>query len=175
MGKAPMPPAKKPKTTAADRVKARYNADFEELAPGIVNRAMFGRKYGDGFGIPPGKRAEVADAMVARNKRDTSLVDDYGQDAYKAKSFMSERPPAKMKNGGKVEGSAKDMREDKAMAKKAGVSMAKWEKSAADKKHDAPKKMAGGGMCGPKKMVTGGTVARGMGAAKRGGAFGKNG
>jgi hypothetical protein len=85
------------------------------------------------------------------------------------------RSTREMKKGGKVEGSAKDMREDKAMAKKSGMSMAKWEKSAADKKHDAPKKMAGGGMCGTKKMVTGGTVARGMGAAKRGGAFGKNG
>ena len=85
------------------------------------------------------------------------------------------RSTREMKKGGMVEGSAKDMREDKAMAKKSGMSMAKWEKSAADKKHDAPKKMAGGGMCSPKKMVTGGTVARGMGAAKRGGAFGKNG
>ena len=64
------------------------------------------------------------------------------------------------KKGGMVEGSAKDMREDKAMAKKAGMSMAKWEKSSADKKHDAPK-----------KMVTGGKVARGMGAAKRGGCY----
>ena len=88
---------------------------------------------------------------------------------------VEDRSTREMKKGGKVEGSAKDMREDKAMAKKAGMSMAKWEKSAADKKHDAPKKMAGGGMCSPKKMVTGGTVARGMGAAKRGGAFGKNG
>jgi hypothetical protein len=88
---------------------------------------------------------------------------------------VEDRSTREMKKGGKVEGSAKDMREDKAMAKRAGMSMAKFEKSAADKKHDAPKKMAGGGMCGPKKMVTGGTVARGMGAAKRGGAFGKNG
>lgn len=40
------------------------------------------------------------------------------------------------KKGGMVEGSAKDMREDKAMAKKAGMSMKQWEKSAADKKHD---------------------------------------
>jgi len=43
------------------------------------------------------------------------------------------------------EGSAKDMREDKAMAKKRGMPMKMWEKSAADKKHDAPKKMAMGG------------------------------
>ena len=44
----------------------------------------------------------------------------------------------------KLEGSKKDMREDRAMAKKAGMSMDKWERSAADKKHDT-KKMARGG------------------------------
>jgi hypothetical protein len=63
--------------------------------------------------------------------------------------------PAK-KAGGVVkmkEGSAKDMREDKAMAKKRGMTMKDWEKSAADKKHDAPKKMAAGGAV--KKMATG--------------------
>lgn len=53
--------------------------------------------------------------------------------------------PPMFKKGGVVkkaapEGSAKDMREDKKFAKKAGMSMAKWEKSAADKKHDAGKK-----------------------------------
>lgn len=41
-------------------------------------------------------------------------------------------------------------------------------------KSGAGKKMAGGGMCGPKKMATGGVV-RGTGAAKRGTGFGKNG
>lgn len=62
----------------------------------------------------------------------------------------------KYAKGGKVEGSAKDMREDKAMAKKRGMTMKQWEKSAADVKHDAPKKMASGG------------VVRGTGAAIRG-------
>lgn len=68
----------------------------------------------------------------------------------------------KMAKGGKVskkEGTAKDMREDKAMAKKRGMSMKEWEKSAADKKHDAPKKMAKGGS------------VRGTGAAIRGTGF----
>lgn len=63
------------------------------------------------------------------------------------------------KKGGMVEGSAKDTREDKAMAKKRGMSMSQWEKSGADKKHDAPKKMA-----------TGGSV-RGTGCAIRGKGF----
>lgn len=37
----------------------------------------------------------------------------------------------------KFEGSAQDVREDKAQAKKAGMSMKDWENSPADKKHDA--------------------------------------
>lgn len=50
------------------------------------------------------------------------------------------------KKGGKVEGSAKDMAEDKAMAKKRGMSMKEWEKSDADKAHDkgCACKMCGG-------------------------------
>lgn len=59
------------------------------------------------------------------------------------------------RNGG--EGSAKDMAEDKKMAKARGMSMAQWERSAADKKHDAPKKMAKGG-----------SVTRGDGACMKG-------
>ncbi len=40
------------------------------------------------------------------------------------------------KKGGMVEGSAKDMREDKMLAKKHGMSMKEWEKSPEDKVHD---------------------------------------
>lgn len=83
----------------------------------------------------------------------------------KAESPAMERREKKMAKGGKVsskEGTAKDMREDKAMAKKRGMTMSQWEKSAADKKHDAPKKMAGGG------------VMRGAGAATRGKNFSRS-
>ena len=67
---------------------------------------------------------------------------------------------SKMASGGAVkEGSAKDMREDKAMAKKAGKSMKAWEASSADVAHDKPTKMAKGG------------VVRGGGAAIRGKKF----
>ena len=52
----------------------------------------------------------------------------------------------KRKAGGKVEGSAKDVREDKMLAKKHGMSMKEWEASPEDKKHDAPKKKSGGGL-----------------------------
>jgi hypothetical protein len=72
---------------------------------------------------------------------------------------------AQYKKGGMIkEGSAKDMSEDKMKAKKAGMSMSKWEKSSADKKHDAPKKMATGGVV---KKATGGSM-RGTGCAVRG-------
>jgi hypothetical protein len=51
------------------------------------------------------------------------------------------------KHGGKAEGSAKDMMEDKKMAAKAGMTMKEWEASHADKMHDMPsKKMSGGKM-----------------------------
>jgi hypothetical protein len=56
---------------------------------------------------------------------------------------------SKLKTGGVVkmkEGSTKDMREDKAMAKKSGMTMKQHEASAANKKHDAPKRMASGGV-----------------------------
>lgn len=74
---------------------------------------------------------------------------------------------AQYKKGGMMkEGSAKDTREDKAKAKKAGMSMAEWEKSPADVKHDTGMKKGGT----VKKMAMGGTV-RGAGAAIRGKRF----
>lgn len=83
---------------------------------------------------------------------------------------LNDRGMMEMKKGGVVkmkEGSAKDTREDKFKSKKAGMSMKKWEKSSADVKHDAPKKMAGGGVV---KKAGGGSM-RGTGAAVRGKGF----
>ena len=75
---------------------------------------------------------------------------------------------AQYKKGGMIkEGSAKDTREDKTKAKKAGMTMKKWESSAADVKHDAPKKMSTGGVV---KKASGGSM-RGTGAAVRGKGF----
>lgn len=79
----------------------------------------------------------------------------------------------KKAKGGMTEGSAKDTREDKAMAKKRGMSMAKWERSAADVEHDMPMKKRGGGIAQRGKGVAlrgGGIATRGMGIAlKKGG------
>lgn len=61
--------------------------------------------------------------------------------------------PAPLKKGGmakEFEGSAKDMAEDKKLAKKHGMSMKSWEKSKMDEKHDRQKSMKGlkrGGKC----------------------------
>ena len=41
------------------------------------------------------------------------------------------------------EGSAKDVKQDKKLAKKKGMTMKAWESSPADKKHDKQKSMAG--------------------------------
>lgn len=52
-----------------------------------------------------------------------------------------------MAKGKSWEGSAKDTAEDKKMAAKRGMSLSKWEKSAADKKHDRGMKKGGRVKC----------------------------
>lgn len=81
---------------------------------------------------------------------------------------------AKMAKGGKVEkfeGSAKDMEQDKKLAKKRGMSLKAWEKSSADEKHDTQRSMKGlkkGGKAemhdkGCKCMACGGKAKYAMG------------
>ena len=57
--------------------------------------------------------------------------------AYRAHE-RAEGEPANYAHGGRVEGSAKDVREDKALAKKAGMTMKEWEASPQDVRHDQP-------------------------------------
>jgi len=118
------------------------------------------RPEGTAAGMPGKKKPYVG----------TSLGDRLGAalGSYVGKQLLRSSPsdtlgisPAKYEKGGMIkEGSAKDMREDKAMAKKRGMTMKNWEKSDADKKHDAPKKMATGG-----SVRGGGCATRGKGFA----------
>ena len=72
-------------------------------------------------------------------------------------------PRPMMKKGGKVsemewEHSKKDLAQDKKLAKKHGMSMEAWEKSAADKKHDSQQSMKGLKKGGMSKMARGGGI-----------------
>jgi hypothetical protein len=78
-----------------------------------------------------------------------------------------------LKKGGRVEafeGTAKDMAQDKKLAKKRGMSLKAWEKSSADEKHDKQRNMKGlkkGGVtCGG--MAMGGYASGGMSTAQDG-------
>jgi hypothetical protein len=65
------------------------------------------------------------------------------------------------KSGGRVwEGSPKDEAEDKKLAKKHGMSMEKFERSAIDKKHDEQKSMEGLKSGGRAKRADGGRVGK---------------
>jgi hypothetical protein len=71
--------------------------------------------------------------------------------------------PGGMAKGGKVpekefEGSKMDMKQDKKLASKYGMSMKAYEKSAVDKKHDAQQSMKGLKKGGMTKMAAGGGV-----------------
>jgi hypothetical protein len=115
------------------RPKARY-MDPEEMK----NQDMLDRIAASGDGHKRGGKAGS----------DVQPVSTAGGDA-------GDRQPKK--KGGMVEGSAKDMAEDKAMAKKRGMSMKDWEKSVADKAHD---KACGGGTSGRMARKSGGKVGK---------------
>ncbi len=69
-----------------------------------------------------------------------------------------------MKKGGEFEGSAKDMAQDKKLAKKHGMSMKEWESSKMDTKHDKQESMKGlkkGGSTGVVKLARPGGYANG--------------
>ena len=77
----------------------------------------------------------------------------------------------KMAKGGKVknfEGSAKDMVQDRKLAKKYGMSKKAYEKSPIDAKHDKQQNMKGLKMGGKAKMAMGGYASGGMSTAQDG-------
>ena len=84
-------------------------------------------------------------------ERMQEIMDGVEHKKYQDMLDMAARVGDGQKNGGKIEGSAKDMMEDKKMAAKMGMTMKEWEASQADKMHDMPskgrtKKMDGGSM-----------------------------
>lgn len=87
------------------------------------------------------KRARLAETLKGLGKKDGgNVATDTIKDAKAHKSGCTCKACSggrmMRKTGGMVEGSAKDKAEDKALARKAGMSMKDWEKSAEDKKHD---------------------------------------
>ena len=76
------------------------------------------------------------------------MKDAINQHKKMAMSMPIPQPKGKttpFKKGGmaEFEGSAKDMAQDKKLAKKHGMSMKAWEKSSMDTKHDSQKSMKG--------------------------------
>jgi len=164
--KAPKAAAPKAKAKAK---KPKFSVDMAENA---INKAATKGQPMDSSPRPKPRPVDKTPTPVKLAKPGDITVSPLSSTKYGIKNYndnLSAAQAARAKNayktGGMIkEGSAKDMREDKAMAKKRGMSMKKWESSAADKKHDAPKKMATDGVV---KKATGGSM-RGTGAAIRG-------
>lgn len=101
------------------------------------------------------KNQEMLDRAAKYGQKSGGKVGSDNQPISTAGGDAGDRQPKK--KGGMVEGSAKDMAEDKAMAKKRGMSMKDWEKSDADKAHD---KACGGGTSGRMARKSGGKVGK---------------
>jgi hypothetical protein len=160
--------------------KGPYNPRFGSGKPGATG---FQGKYQTGVS-PRGARTSGGRGLGMISGQDPmfNAINGGGFGALEqindeAKRLYKTGGTVKMKAGGMTkEGSAKDMREDKAMAKKHGMTMKQHEASAADKKHDAPNKMAKGGKIkmvekGGKKVPS--FAADGVGKMAMGGAVKK--
>jgi len=132
------------KTIANDYVN-RNAKDANEERAGIKHVGALktgGRaKKADG-GADMADPRETALARVAAASRRVPQGNGIGTFVGTKPGLMARQ--AGLKRGGSLEGTAKDKAEDKAMAAKRGMTMAHWEKSAADKKHDRPKRASGG-------------------------------
>ncbi len=148
--------------------RARSYKDMDAGAGGGMGRIEKTAiaKAGKKIAMKYKKGGEIAsDADYTSNPMLDSGYKELGE---KSKKKMGYGGAAKYAKGGKVEkfeGSAKDMAEDKRLAKKYGMSLKKWEASSMDKKHDTQKSAKGlkkGGEAahdkGCKCMMCGGKV-----------------
>jgi hypothetical protein len=149
----------------ADGGKTTSRTKYE--APGFVESGPYLRDLGkrisqqDQVDSALQERSRAMGDETRRKKGGKVEGDAGGRQPKKEGGALKALSPLAMimgkKKGGMVEGSAKDMAEDKALAKKHGMSMKDWEKSDADKKHD---KACGGGVAGRTARKSGGKVGK---------------
>jgi len=122
--------AKNQETWGREKARERYGAD-KVSPPPRTKYALGGRTAGE----------RVEEKLFGPKKSTmppSGASDRYVPPPAEDRRRLEEMSRAK---GGKVwEGSKKDVAEDRRMAKAAGMSMKKWEKSAMDKAHDKGKK-----------------------------------
>jgi hypothetical protein len=95
---------------------------------GVVSKSPFPKKGAVPFpkvAVPKTAKPKAPVAEPMGSMRNSKML------MAKGGKVMAKAPP--------FEGSKKDMAQDKKMAAKKGMSLKQWEKSPADKKHDAPK------------------------------------
>ena len=136
------------KTEYANALVNRNVKDANEEREGIKHIGGFAKG-----GVPEYNEESVEKAIQSSRqkigKKESSAIRSLLKGRKASMPMKDEDEDGKMnfKSGGKAEGSAKDMMEDKKMAAKHGMTMKEWEASSADKKHDMPsKKMSGGSM-----------------------------
>lgn len=125
---------------------AKVPADYDQMARGGMAGAS-----------SSGARKKMA-AAIAYKSKGRPISSGVSMTPTRGSSIMSLR-----KQGGKVshaewEHSKEDLAQDKKLAKKHGMSLEKWEKSAADKKHDKQQSMKGLMHGGRPHKLSGGTL-----------------
>ena len=136
------------------------------------------KKYEDGGGMPSAEESMRSAERLHEIRRE-STDSDTDKRAMPPASDAAKRSGKfqNYKKGGKVphmewEHSKKDLEQDKKLAKKHGMSMEKWEKSALDKKHDKQQSTEGlkkGGMPKVKSYIPENPITKSARAARKDG------